>query len=75
MGWGQLLKLFEIFQQSSLRRPEAVGVRLTQYASICHAGCICACHPQTKSSTPGFMDRVLGQLFVGYAGMPLLSQK
>ncbi|TGO80422.1 hypothetical protein BELL_0007g00120 [Botrytis elliptica] len=56
-------------------RPEAVGVRLTQYASICRAGCLCACHSQTKSSTPGFMDRILGQLFVGYAGMPLLSQK
>ncbi|KAK8910378.1 hypothetical protein QC760_001334 [Botrytis cinerea] len=56
-------------------RPEAVGVRLTRYASVCRAGCICACHSQTKSSTPGFMDRVLGQLFVGYAGMPLLSQK
>lgn len=32
-------------------RPEAVGVRLTQYASICRAGCLCACHSQTKSST------------------------
>ncbi|KAF7939982.1 uncharacterized protein EAE98_000109 [Botrytis deweyae] len=47
-------------------RPEAVGVRLTQYASICRAGCLCACHSQTKSSTPGFMDRILGQLFLGY---------
>ncbi|KAF8850789.1 hypothetical protein BDZ45DRAFT_184563 [Acephala macrosclerotiorum] len=54
-------------------RGEAVGVRLTQYATVCRQGCLCACHSQTRSSTPGFMDRMLGQLFVGYAGMPLLS--
>lgn len=52
---------------------EAVGVRLTRYATVCRQGCLCACHSQTRSRTPGFMDRMLGQLFVGYAGMPLLS--
>jgi hypothetical protein len=55
-------------------RSEAVGFRLTQYATVCRPGCLCACHSQRKSKTPGFMDRMLGQLFVGYAGMPLLSQ-
>ncbi|KAH8744947.1 ankyrin repeat-containing protein-like protein [Hyaloscypha finlandica] len=55
-------------------RSEAVGFRLTQYAALCRPGCLCACHSQRKSTTPGFMDRMLGQLFVGYAGMPLLSQ-
>ncbi|KFY88093.1 hypothetical protein V500_06555 [Pseudogymnoascus sp. VKM F-4518 (FW-2643)] len=54
-------------------RSEAVGVRLTQYASVCRPGCPCACHSQTRSTTPGFMDRMLGQLFVGYAGMPFFS--
>jgi hypothetical protein len=54
-------------------RSEAVGVRLTQYATACRPGCLCACHSQTRSTTPGFMDRMLGQLFVGYAGMPLLT--
>lgn len=52
---------------------EAVGVRLSQYATLCRQGCLCACHSQTRSTTRGFMDRMLGQLFVEYAGMPLLS--
>jgi hypothetical protein len=52
---------------------EAVGVRLSQYATVCRQGCLCACHSRTRSTTRGFMDRMLGQLFVEYAGMPLLS--
>ena len=54
-------------------RSEAVGVRLTQYATVCRQGCLCACHSQTRSMMGGFMDRMLGRLFVSYAGMPLLS--
>lgn len=54
-------------------RTEAIGVRLNQYTTSCRPGCLCACHSQTRSTTPNFVNRVLGQLFVGYAGMPLLS--
>lgn len=56
-------------------RPDAVGVRLARYATTCRSGCPCACHKQKKSSTPAIMDRVFGQLFVGYAGVPGLSPK
>lgn len=54
---------------------EGVRVRLNQYASRCRSGCHCACHVSSTSATPALVDRVLGQLFVGYAGLPLVSTK
>lgn len=54
---------------------EGVRVRLNQHASTCRPGCHCACHATRKSTTPAVVDRVLGQMFVGYAGLPLLSAK
>ena len=57
-------------------RSEGVGIRLSQYFStVCRPGCSCACHTQRRSATPGLMDRLIEQLFVGYAGLPLLSPK
>jgi hypothetical protein len=54
-------------------RSEGVRVRLNQYASTCRPSCRCACHIAKQSSTPAIVDRILGQLFVGYSGFPLLS--
>lgn len=54
---------------------EAISVRVTQYSTLYRSGCICACHRRKKSSTPRFVDQVLGQLFIGYAGMPFPSPK
>jgi len=56
-------------------RSEAVGVRLTQYATVCRPGCLCTCHSQTKSTTPRFLNQMLGQLFVGYTGIPIFSPR
>ena len=61
--------------QSQPARSEGVRVRLNQYAATCRSGCHCACHKSKTSATPGLVDRVLGKLFVGYAGLPLLSPK
>lgn len=62
--------------ERSRARSVGVGVRLTRYAStVCRPGCSCACHSQQKFITPGLVDRVLEQLFVGYAGLPLLSPR
>lgn len=57
-------------------KPESagVGVRVTQFGA-CRSGCLCACHVKARSATPGMVDRVLGQMFIGYAGLPLLSPK
>ena len=51
----------------------SVGIRVTQYTA-CRPGCPCACHLQRRSVTPGFVDRVIGQMFVGYSGLPLLNR-
>ena len=56
-------------------RSEGVRVRLNQYASTCRPGCHCACHASRISATPALVDRVLGKLFIGYAGLPLLTAK
>ena len=56
-------------------RFEGVCVRLQQYASICRPGCHCVCHVSRTSATPALVDRVLGRLFIGYAGLPLISAK
>ena len=56
-------------------RSEGVRIRLNQYASSCNSDCRCACHTSKRSSTPTVMDRILGKLFVGYAGIPLLNDK
>ena len=56
-------------------RVDSVGVRFTRYATLCRSGCPCRCHRQKKSSTPAILDRVIGQLFVGYSGIPGLSPR
>ena len=61
-------------QHQNLTGSEDFGMRLTQYGA-CRPGCPCTCHVQTRSSTPGLIDRVFGQLFVGYAGLPLVNAK
>lgn len=61
-------------QHEELKNSEDVGVRVTQYGA-CRPGCSCICHVQRKSSTPRLVDRVFGQLFVGYAGLPLVNAK
>ena len=52
---------------------ESVGIRVRKHTS-CRRGCSCACHVQRRFALPSIVDRVIGQMFVGYAGMPLLNQ-
>lgn len=56
-------------------RSEGVYVRATPYMVACRHGCPCTCHLQQRATTPTVLNRVLGQLFVGYAGLPALSPK
>ncbi|KAI9675828.1 MAG: hypothetical protein M1829_003254 [Trizodia sp. TS-e1964] len=56
-------------------RSEGVGVRVNQYTSNCRTGCACSCHTQKNSSSSSFLNRVVGRIFVGYAGLPVVSPK
>ena len=50
-------------------RIEALALPLRQ----CDRFCLCQCHQVTNLATPNTLSRVLGRLFVGYIGLPLLS--
>ena len=54
---------------------EGLRIRLRRRISNCPVGCNCICHVARKASTPAIVDRIIGQLFVGYAGMPFLTAK
>ena len=65
-------------QKKSSRDPpqsEGVSVKVLQYASACQTRCPCSCHAFKKSASPAFLSRVLGQMFIGYTGLPLFSPK
>ncbi|KAK1727818.1 ankyrin repeat-containing protein-like protein [Colletotrichum acutatum] len=53
----------------------SVGVRLRQARTTCQSTCLCSCHSSKLRKSPSFMDRMVGQLMLGYSGLPLLSTK
>ncbi|EXJ54890.1 uncharacterized protein A1O5_12956, partial [Cladophialophora psammophila CBS 110553] len=42
----------------------------------CRRWCPCACHAKRnfKLAPPGMMENVLGKIFVGYSGLPVVSK-
>ena len=54
---------------------QGIAINVSQYASACPPTCFCSCHVQARVPMPVFVNRVLGQLFVGAAGIPFLSAK
>lgn len=68
-------KVLTKFNGQNAANRDTVGVKVTQRISNCGQGCRCACHKEEKTATPTIMNRLFGQLFVGYSGMPLLSPK
>ncbi|KAJ5937294.1 hypothetical protein N7454_004949 [Penicillium verhagenii] len=55
---------------------EAVQIQVAQYGSArCRSWCPCLCHSRKKVSLPGMTELMLGKMFLGYAGLPLLNKK
>lgn len=54
---------------------EGMSVRVRPFMLRCRSGCPCSCHFQPKTTRPTLFNRVLGQLFVGYAGLPLFGSR
>lgn len=69
----QSLPGIPITEDSTCTRSEGVRVRLDKYISTCPVACNCICHTTMRASTPAMIDRALGQLFIGYTGLPLLN--
>lgn len=54
----------------------SICVQAFQYrTAVCRSGCPCACHLKREAQSPGVVGRVVGQLFLGYAGLPVMSRK
>ena len=52
----------------------AIGIRVRKNVGpVCRPGCSCKCHSGRKSHTSGYLDGVVGRLFLGYSGLPWLN--
>lgn len=54
----------------------SIGVRAElRNLSECNRKCVCSCHLRRRLNTPRSLDGLLGTLFVGYSGSPILGRK
>ena len=60
----------KIYRNSHIRFKASV---LSLYQ--CDRFCICQCHKVTNMATPNPLGKVIGRLFIGYVGVPLLSHR
>ncbi|KAL9613335.1 MAG: hypothetical protein Q9167_002096 [Letrouitia subvulpina] len=58
----------EVFQCPQIR-VETASLPLNH----CDRPCVCQCHRFTNLATPNALNQVVGRLFIGYVGLPLLS--
>ncbi|KAG8419419.1 hypothetical protein J3458_004287 [Metarhizium acridum] len=63
------------FSISSQKADFGLGIRVTPFENACRRDCHCSCHTLKRSSSPAFLSNLLGRLFVGYTGLPVLSPK
>ena len=61
-------------QESKIRTTAfgALQMRVSQ-RSRCESWCRCACHTERSMNTPKFLRSVMGILFIGYTGIPVLN--
>ena len=41
--------------------------------SVCRSGCTCSCHTRSSWRSSSYLQSILGLLFIGYTGLPLVS--
>lgn len=64
-----------LFDKKQLTAISAVGIRSAHFPrTACKPWCSCVCHSETRLQTPQFLQRFLGNLFVGYSGIPVLTK-
>jgi hypothetical protein len=64
-----------LFDSSKLTAISAVGIRTAQFPrSVCKPWCSCVCHERGQIRTPHFLERIIGSLFIGYSGLPILTK-
>ncbi|KAG8529065.1 uncharacterized protein KY384_005700 [Bacidia gigantensis] len=64
-----------LFESSQLTAISAVGIRTAQFPrAACSPWCSCICHHERRFRTPQILENVIGSLFVGYSGLPKLTE-
>ena len=56
------------------RRPLVVTFYCKKAIS-CEGYCSCVCHASRRYKSPGLLNSLIGSLFIGYSGFPILSKK
>jgi len=61
--------------RTPLRAPvqDSIGLRVQPHTTTCRLGCPCACHTLQRSASPSILNNILGCLFVGYSGLPVIG--
>ncbi|KAJ5158820.1 uncharacterized protein N7500_008471 [Penicillium coprophilum] len=83
VGWSYDMFASRTQDQSLVRKDtplattssEGMRIRVSPFSATCRSGCACLCHSDQKATSPALVNRVLGQLFVGYSGIPYFSPK
>ncbi|XXG95069.1 hypothetical protein Hte_001329 [Hypoxylon texense] len=61
-------------RRSSLQQIQSVAVQVATRTPCGNGHCRCACHSTGRVNTPGgLLNRVVGQLFLGYSGLSALT--
>ena len=64
-----------LFDSKQLTAVSAVGIRTAHLPrTACKPWCSCVCHSETRIQTPQFLQQILGGLFIGYSGLPVLTK-
>jgi hypothetical protein len=62
------------FQSTRIDAFSAVRIRTSNYWGMpCRTGCCCACHKRHQVQTPRILDHLIGTLFLGYSGLPIVT--
>lgn len=60
--------------QKSAAKSQAIGIRVKKnIGPVCRPACSCRCHLERRSQSYGYFDHIIGRLFVGYSGLPLVN--
>lgn len=51
-----------------------IQIRASCYRKTCRPWCSCCCHARRSVRSPGLAKGFIGSLFVGYSGVPLVTQ-
>lgn len=66
------------FEGEPIKQSSVTSIRISaslpQDGSGCRLWCSCACHTRRTLCTPPLFRNLLGQLFVGYTGIPLVER-